>query len=74
MVRSSQPEDQISKLDKAGIQSVSNTEQVYDYGAATAQVSLHNGAFLHNIGLHGQGMILSLLDAGFYHYTSLQRL
>jgi len=56
----------------SGIQSATTVTQQYDYGAAAAQVAIHNGSFLHEIGLQGQGMILSLLDAGFYQYTSLK--
>ena len=44
----------------------------FDYGASAAQVNIHNGSFLHNIGLRGQGMIIGMLDAGFYLYTSLK--
>ncbi|HUQ97762.1 MAG TPA: S8 family peptidase [Chitinophagaceae bacterium] len=54
----------------SGIQGEMAT-QAFDYGAASAQVSLHHGDFLHNIGLQGQGMVLTLLDAGFYHYDAL---
>jgi hypothetical protein len=48
------------------------TADTLEYGASAAQVTLHNGQFLHNIGLQGQDMIVSLLDAGFYHYTTLK--
>src|SRR6476620_5205057 len=54
-----------------GMQSLTS-EQSFDYGASAAQVNIHNGSFLHNLGLQGQGMIISLLDAGFYQYTSLK--
>lgn len=43
----------------------------YSYGASFAQIHLHNGEFLHNIGLRGQTMRIALLDGGFYHYTTL---
>lgn len=62
---------QFKKSNANGIQTLSATEDSFRYGAATAQVTIHNGQFLHNLGLQGQGMIVSLLDAGFYHYTSL---
>lgn len=42
----------------------------YNYGASYPQIHLHNGEFLHNIGLRGQGMVMGMLDAGFYHYTT----
>lgn len=44
----------------------------YNYGQTAAQVNLHNGSFLHDIGLRGQNMIVGVLDAGFYQYTSLK--
>jgi serine protease AprX len=67
------PDDKLFKNKAAnGIQALATTEQAFNYGAAAAQVNIHNGAFLHNMGLQGQGMIISLLDAGFYHYTSLK--
>lgn len=51
------------------------TEQVtanyYDYGANSFnEIHLHNGEFLHNIGLRGQGMQIAMLDNGFNNYTS----
>ncbi|HUC82713.1 MAG TPA: S8 family serine peptidase, partial [Flavisolibacter sp.] len=44
----------------------------YDYGQSLNQVRIHNGDFLHNIGLRGQTMIIGLLDGGFRNYTSLR--
>ncbi|MEJ7588769.1 MAG: S8 family serine peptidase [Ferruginibacter sp.] len=44
---------------------------VFNYGAAFPQVSLHNTQFLHNHGFRGEGMQLAIMDAGFYHYTTL---
>ena len=47
------------------------TESFYNYGQSFQQVHIHNGEFLHDIGLRGQSMILSMLDAGYNNYTSL---
>ncbi len=44
---------------------------VFDYGASHGQVHLHQGEFLHNHGFKGEGMLLTLLDAGFFKYLSL---
>jgi serine protease AprX len=44
----------------------------YNYGSAYDQVHIHNGEFLHNIGLRGQGLVIGILDAGFYQYTALK--
>ena len=48
------------------------TADFYNYGASYNQVHIHNGEFLHNIGLRGQNMIISMLDAGFFNYTNLK--
>lgn len=45
---------------------------VYNYGASTNQVRMHNGQFLHNIGLRGQGKIIGVLDAGFLNYLTVK--
>ena len=43
----------------------------YNYGtSAFNEIHLHNGEFLHNIGLRGQGMQIAMLDNGFNNYTS----
>ena len=44
----------------------------FNYGFSLNQVTIHNGQFLHNIGLHGQGMTIGMLDAGFQNYLSLK--
>lgn len=45
----------------------------YDYGAGSFnEIHLHNGEFLHNIGMRGQDLRIAMLDAGFYNYTTLK--
>ena len=45
----------------------------YSYGTNSFnEIHLHNGEFLHNIGLRGQGMQVALLDAGFTGYATLR--
>ncbi|MBS1760477.1 MAG: S8 family peptidase [Bacteroidetes bacterium] len=45
----------------------------YNYGAASYnEIHLHNGEFLHNIGLRGQGMQIAMLDNGFNNYLTLK--
>ncbi|WP_066402963.1 S8 family serine peptidase [Flavisolibacter tropicus] len=51
---------------------ITGTNSYYSYGSSTAQVNIHNGSFLHDIGLRGQGLIIGMLDGGFYLYTSLK--
>ncbi len=43
----------------------------YSYGDSYDQIHIHNGEYLHNHGFRGQGMLIAILDAGFYHYKSL---
>ena len=43
----------------------------YNYGQSYPQINLNNTAFLHNHGFRGEGMQLSIMDAGFYHYLTL---
>lgn len=47
---------------------------VFNYGASYNQVHIHNGEFLHNIGLRGQGMVIGMLDGGFRNYLTLSSL
>ncbi len=44
----------------------------FNYGAGSlAEINLHKGQFLHNIGLRGQGMLIAILDGGFFNFTTL---
>ncbi|HEV8082508.1 MAG TPA: S8 family serine peptidase [Chitinophagaceae bacterium] len=52
-------------------QYVNNVTDFYNYGNATQQIHIHEGEYLHNKGFHGEGMLLAILDAGFYHYLTL---
>ncbi|MBX3240710.1 MAG: S8 family serine peptidase [Chitinophagaceae bacterium] len=42
----------------------------FDYGANYNQVNIHEGEFLHNNGFRGEGMIIAMLDAGYYRYDT----
>ena len=48
------------------------TADFYAYGSSFNQLHIHNGEFLHNIGLRGQNMIIGILDAGFSNYLSVR--
>lgn len=43
----------------------------YNYGSSYNQVHIHNGEFLHNKGLNGNGITIAIIDAGFYHYKTI---
>ncbi len=49
--------------------SVNAREQI-DYGQSAAQINIHEGAFLHDNGFKGEGMIIAMLDAGFLSYKT----
>ena len=49
-----------------------STQNYFSYGNTYNEIHLHNGEFLHNIGMRGQNMMVAVLDAGFFNYTSLK--
>jgi serine protease AprX len=44
----------------------------YNYGTSGSQIKIHNGEFLHNIGLRGNNMVIGILDGGFKNYLTLR--
>ncbi len=48
------------------------TADFYNYGLSSSQINIHNGQFLHNIGLRGQNMIIGMLDAGYQNYLTVK--
>jgi len=61
--------------DQAYTSSLRNTDitaDFFNYGTGSFnEINLHKGQFLHNIGLRGQGIVIALLDGGFFNYTTL---
>jgi serine protease AprX len=55
----------------APLQRPAGNNNYYNYGAAAAQIQLHQGEFLHNWGFSGQDMQIAVMDAGFSRYNSL---
>jgi serine protease AprX len=53
------------------LRSNNTSANYFNYGQSFDQVKIHNGEFLHNIGLRGQNMTIGMLDAGYYAYLSL---
>lgn len=41
------------------------------YGNSFGQIHIHEGEYLHNNGFRGEGMLMAVIDAGFYHYQTL---
>ncbi len=57
-----------SKLaQKSIISEGGKTDNNYSYGYATRQVSMIKGDYLHQMGFSGNGMLIGVLDAGFFH-------
>jgi hypothetical protein len=46
--------------------------ETLDYGLSAAQIKLHQGDKLHEWGYRGQGMVIAVLDAGFYNADILR--
>jgi serine protease AprX len=55
-----------------GVFSISSN--VFNYGLSATQIQMHNGNFLHNIGLRGQNMVIGMLDAGYLNYLTVRSL
>ncbi len=45
-------------------------QNYYNYGSNSGQVHIHEGEYLHNLGFHGEGITIAILDAGFYNYLA----
>lgn len=41
------------------------------YGYGLPQMALHNGHLLHNEGFRGEGMLIAMLDAGWYGFNNM---
>ena len=65
-----------AKIEPVGMELLQRVAEVnadyYNYGQSQAQVHIHNGEFLHNIGLRGQGMQIGMLDGGFKNYLTVK--
>ncbi|MEI6765236.1 MAG: S8 family serine peptidase [Bacteroidota bacterium] len=44
---------------------------VFDYGQAYTQAHMIATDYLHSQGFRGQGMVIAVIDAGFYHVNSI---
>lgn len=52
-------------------QSLQSINDHYNYGISYPQIHIHEGEFLHNNGFRGEGMLMAIMDVGFYHYQTL---
>ena len=59
--------EELKAVPKNNMRNVRPAEtQSYSYGLGYNQIHIMNGDYLHDLGFRGEGMIISLLDAGFY--------
>jgi subtilisin family serine protease len=69
------PEDKFSSEMQSVVTQAANNNSVQadliDYGSSYAQVHIHEGEYLHNLGFMGQGVTIAMLDAGYYRYDVL---
>jgi len=56
------PENHISIVHN----SLNPTKDAIDYGEGLAQIALMNGIPLHEEGFHGEGMLIAVIDGGFF--------
>lgn len=59
------------EIDMNSARVTNTTDNYYNYGRSFGQIRIHQGQFLHNHGFRGEGMLLTVLDAGFFRYTTL---
>ena len=48
-----------------------NVNSTYNYGPSFRQVHMLNGDSLHNMGYRGQGLVIAILDGGFFNVDQL---
>ena len=56
--------------DAATVFGFNGLQDVYNYGSNAGQVHIHEGEYLHNLGFHGEGMQIAILDGGFFNYVN----
>ena len=65
--------ENISLLAPTAFRPQRTASDYYNYGANSfSEIHLHKGEFLHNIGLHGEGLQIAMLDGGYFQYNSLK--
>jgi hypothetical protein len=49
-----------------------SANNIYDYGYGLNQIEMLNGNKLHNEGFNGKGVLMAIMDAGFYKVNQLK--
>ena len=63
-------EDKVTDLTDAQQVSQDAALGYYNYGQTKPQIDIHKGAFLHENGYRGRGMVVAVLDAGYRGYLT----
>jgi len=42
----------------------------FNYASSFEQIHIHKGEYLHNLGFHGEGIVIAMLDGGFANYLA----
>ena len=59
------------QTDITPIPTKSEEQLLDDYGYSYSQIALHNGQQLHSMGYKGKGVVIAVIDAGFYNANRL---
>ena len=62
---------ELNEIKATTVESVEANKSALSYGSAGPQIMLHEGEYMHDRGLQGQGMKVAVFDAGFYKYQNL---
>jgi serine protease AprX len=62
--------EQVSQT-AAATQVAQTSADYYNYGSSFAQIHIHEGEFLHNMGFRGEGMLMAMFDAGYKNYLTI---
>ncbi len=63
-------EEKVTDLTEAQKVSQDAALGYYNYGQTKPQIDIHKGAFLHENGYRGRGMVVAVLDAGYRGYLT----
>lgn len=55
----------------SGVQKMIGSSGILSYGGSDDQIKMHRGEYLHERGFRGSGVVISVIDAGFYRYKNL---
>jgi serine protease AprX len=63
-------DENIRKSDSRPFVAARQSAETLNYGASAAQIMIHNGQVLHQLGAKGEGMMMAFMDAGYNQYQN----